>query len=244
VNPALGLAFTALGFVVGAHVFHRAAERRGLVTEGMRIVALAGIIGGTIGAKLTQWVLVNGQFLRDNPEALLNPTLGGRTILGGLVVGWMTVEVAKRRLGIRRSTGDLWAQALPAGEAVGRIGCFFNGCCQGAVCTLPWAVYADGAWRHPVQLYFAISAAVIFLIVTRVRDRMPREGDLFRLYLALFGVSRFALEFFRERSAGIGGLSLAQWVSLELVLVGSYALLRAARDRGAARRTSPTAAVG
>jgi phosphatidylglycerol:prolipoprotein diacylglycerol transferase len=210
----------------------------------MRVVAITGVIGGTLGAKLTQWVLVNGQFLRDNPEALLNPTLGGRTILGGLLAGWMTVEIAKRRMGIRRSTGDLWAQALPAGEAIGRIGCFFNGCCQGAVCSLPWAVYADGAWRHPVQLYSAAVAAVIFVIVMRARDHMLREGDLFRLYLLLFGASRFALEFVRERTTGIGGLSLAQWVSLELALFGAYGLLRAARSRTGARSIAAKPAAG
>lgn len=242
-NPVLGTAFTALGFVVGAVVFYRAAQRRGLATEGMRYVAVAGVLGGALGAKLTQWALVHGQFLRDNLEALLNPTLGGRTILGGLLAGWLTVEIAKRRMGIRRSTGDLWAQALPAGEAVGRIGCFFNGCCQGATCTLPWAVYADGAWRHPSQLYSAVVAVLIFAVVMRARDRLPREGDLFRLYLVLFGVGRFALEFFRERSPGIGGLSLAQWVSLELLLLGAYGLVRAARGSRSARPAA-TPAVG
>jgi phosphatidylglycerol:prolipoprotein diacylglycerol transferase len=241
VNPVLGVAFTALGFVAGACIFHMAARHRGLATEGMRVVAIAGVIGGTLGAKLTQWVLVNGQFLRDNPEALLNPTLGGRTILGGLLAGWATIEIVKRRMGIRRSTGDLWAQALPAGEAIGRIGCFFNGCCQGVVCSLPWAVYADGAWRHPAQLYSAAAAAVIFAVVMRARDHMTREGDLFRLYLVLFGVSRFALEFARERTIGLGGLSLAQWVSLELALFGAYGLMRAARSLRAARRAQAAA---
>ena len=57
-----------------------------------------------------------------------------------------------------------------------------------------------------------------------MRDRLPREGDLFRLYLVLFGAGRFVLEFARERTLSFGGLSLAQWICLELIVVMAPAL--------------------
>jgi phosphatidylglycerol---prolipoprotein diacylglyceryl transferase len=207
--------FTALGYLAGALVFYLAARRQRRVTEGMAWVALAGLCGGVLGAKVTEWALTQGPGFVAHPATFLDPRLGGRALIGGILFGWAAVEVAKRRLGIRRSTGDLFALALPAGEAVGRIGCFFNGCCYGVATSLPWAVHQHGAWRHPTQLYASVIAVGLFAALLAARDRLPREGDLFRLYLALYGASRFLLEFLRERTPVFGGLSLAQWICLE-----------------------------
>src|SRR5207247_6012464 len=143
-------------------------------------VSSAGVRGGVLGAKVTEWGLGHWQTLASHPATMLDPRLGGRTIIGGVLAGWLAVEIAKWRLGIRRSTGDLFALALPAGEAVGRIGCFFNGCCYGVPSHVPWAVFQHGAWRHPTQFYAALLAAALFGLLVMLRNRMPREGDLFR----------------------------------------------------------------
>jgi phosphatidylglycerol---prolipoprotein diacylglyceryl transferase len=231
----LGSAITAAGYLVGVLVFYLAARQRRLATEGIRHVALAGLCGGVVGAKLTEWGLAHWQTLTSHPAAMLDPRLGGRTIIGGVLAGWLAVEIAKWRLGIQRSTGDLFALALPAGEVVGRIGCFFNGCCYGVPSHVPWAVYQHGAWRHPAQLYSALAATAIFGTLLALRDRMPREGDLFKLYLVLYGISRFGLEFLRERNLAFGGLSLAQWVCVEIAVVASVALAVSRRHTAAAR---------
>lgn len=235
----LGTVFTVLGYAAGALFFYLAARKRGIATEGIGYVALAGFCGGVLGARATEWAVVHGSLLAAHPGAFLNPAAGGRTILGGILAGWVSVAVAKRRLGIQRSTGDLFALALPAGEAVGRIGCFFNSDCYGIISHVPWAVYQVGAWRHPAQLYASVIAASIFLLLYRLRDRMPREGDLFRLYLVLFGCGRFVLEFFRERTIGVGGLSLAQWTSVGLIGVGAIAMIAFSR-RGTFRLPEKT----
>lgn len=224
-----GLLFTAAGYLVGAVVFYLAVRRQGRATEAMAWVALAGFAGGVLGAKLTEWLLGSGA---GRVAGLLDPRLGGRALVGGLIAGWIAVEVAKWRLGIRRPTGDAFALALPAGEAVGRVGCFFNGCCHGIASDVPWAVFQHGAPRHPAQLYAAAVALATFGALLALRDRMPREGDLFRLYLVLFGTSRFGLEFLRERSVAFGGLSMAQWVCLELAVAGVLALHLTQRARG------------
>lgn len=233
-----GLFFTALGYAGGAVVFYLEARRRGLATAGVRYVAVAGLAGGIVGAKLTQWLLASWLVFTQHPEAILDPANGGRTIIGGIVGGWIAVELAKRRIGLCRSTGDLFALALPAGEAVGRIGCFFNSCSVGIVSAVPWAVFQQGAWRHPVQLYTSFIAAGLFLLLLRLRGALPREGDLFRLYLVLFGLSRFGLEFFRERTIFYGGLSMAQWACLEMMVVGCL-LLAGSMRRARALRESP-----
>lgn len=213
--------FTALGFLTGAAVFAWQMKTLHVFTHGMGFIAAAAIIGGVLGAKITEWILVSG----GSPEQFLNPSSGGRTIIGGIICGWLSVEIVKWRLGIRRSTGDLFALALPAGEAVGRIGCLLNGCCYGTISNVPWAIYQHGAWRHPSQIYSSLAALVLFTILFFLRHRVTREGDLFRFYLLFYGIARFIIEYYRERNIAFGGLSTAQWICIELVVVSSIMLL-------------------
>jgi phosphatidylglycerol---prolipoprotein diacylglyceryl transferase len=217
-----GSAFTALGYVTGAVVLWLAARAQRWDSRHTLWLLLAGLIGGTLGGKLTQWLVLGWPF--SGAAQLSQPQLGGRTIIGGIICGWLAVELAKWRLGVRRSTGDLFALALPAGEAVGRIGCLLNGCCYGVPCTMPWAIYQHGAWRHPAQVYSGLAALAILVLLLALRKRLWREGDLFRLYLLLYGLSRFGIEFLRFRDQLYAGLSLAQWFCLELALMGAVAL--------------------
>jgi phosphatidylglycerol---prolipoprotein diacylglyceryl transferase len=83
--------------------------------------------------------------------------MGGKTIVGALIFGLISVELMKRYIGVRESTGDLYAIPLALGIAIGRIGCFLTGLSDntyGTPTTLPWAVnFGDGIPRHPTQLY-------------------------------------------------------------------------------------------
>lgn len=220
---SLGEFFTVLGYAVGGLVFWLAARCQKLATQGMGKLAMIAVIGGAVGAKITQ-LLAQGWPVTIPFMAVAQPQQGGRAILGGVIAGWICVEIAKRRMGIRRSTGDLFALALPAGEAIGRIGCFYNGCCYGAVCDVPWAVEQHGALRHPVQLYSAAAAAIAFAVVLCARGKLTRDGDLFKLYLLLFGAFRLGLEFLRQRDVIFLGLSPMQWFSIELVAYSVVAL--------------------
>ena len=222
---SLGETITALAYLVGAAVFFWAARRRKLATEGIGILAVSGFVAGVAGAKITQ-LLALGWPVRVPWITVLEPQVGGRALLGGLVFGWIGVEVAKRKMGIRRSTGDLFALALPAGEAIGRIGCHFNECCYGEKTNLPWAIWQHGAWRHPAQLYSSAVAALTFVFLIWLAPKLHREGQLFKVYLLIFGVTRFGLEFVRWRESVIFGLSPMQWFCIDLVALGSFGLLR------------------
>lgn len=210
----LAQALTLLGFATGGLVFFLEARRRNLATEGIGKLTLVALIAGLVGAKLTELVFGDGALFRE-PWALLDPRTGGRTIVGGILAGWLAVEIAKRKMGIKRTTGDMFALALPAGEAVGRLGCYVGGCCYGAESSVAWAVFQHGAFRHPTQLYLSAAALGTFLLLFRLRDRLA-EGMLFPLYLCLFGAYRLVIEFFRVRDVAFAGLSVTQWVSIEI----------------------------
>lgn len=183
-------------YAVAAAVFWQIARRRGMATDGIARVMAAGLIGGLAGANLLQ---------------LLATGLPGKTIEGGIVGGWLSVIWMKRRLGITRPTGDLFALAIPAGEAIGRIACFIGGCCYGKAAPVAWAVHDHGALRHPAQLYLSIAAAASFAILLAIeRRRTLPENGLFYLGGMLFCADRFVVEFFRANAAIAGTLTLAQ----------------------------------
>ncbi|MBL1150139.1 MAG: hypothetical protein HND42_08025 [Armatimonadetes bacterium] len=213
----LATLFTLLGYFVAVGVLIWAAKKKRMATEGVAWVAMIGTAGGLIVARLVQF-LIEGWPNRISFVSFFDPTLGGRALLGGIVGGWIAVEIAKRRFGLKRSTGDLFALALPAGEAVGRIGCHFGGCCYGTEFAGAWAVYQHGALRHPAQLYSAGYAALLFVWLLWMRKRVATEGALFRHYLLGFGAGRFVLEFFRWREHLWVGLSPMQWLCIELII--------------------------
>lgn len=214
---------TSLGFLIGGGVFYWQAKERNYATEGVWILVLVGLVFGALGAKVAQ--LAFTQIPADTPIlALFDPRSGGRTVIAGVLIGWGAVEVAKWRLGIKRSTGDAFALALSSGEAIGRIGCFLNPCCIGKACDLPIAVLQAGEFRHPTQLYQSAILAVTFLVLLPLRNRLP-QGGLFQLYLLLWAGGRFGVEFFREHDHLYGGLSIAQWFCIQTAILAGVVLV-------------------
>ena len=213
-NSALGYGFNVLAFVVGACVYFAEARRRRMHLPRMTEVALFGAVLGVVAAAFGQWI-----YNSLSSHAL--DASGGRTIVGGVLGGWLGVEIAKRRIGIREATGPLWALALPAGESVGRLGCWFHGCCYGRVCTLPWAVEQHGAMRHPTQFYLSLAAFASLGILWWLKDRV----DVFALSLLLWSLSRIVIEPLRESSVQ------TPWVVLSICfLVAVYAIVRLVRS--------------
>jgi phosphatidylglycerol:prolipoprotein diacylglycerol transferase len=209
-----GLAY-GLGYGCALAAFVWLARRRGLATEGIAWLVAAGLIGGLAGANLVQW-LVGG--------------VPGKSILGGIACGWLAVLLAKRALGLRRPTGDLFALALAGGEAVGRFGCFIGGCCYGKLATVPWAVYDHGAWRHPTQLYLALAAGLTFAVLVWLERKaaLPENG-LFAVQGLLLCGFRFSIEFYRDVPATVFGLTTAQLACLAGLVVFATVFARLPR---------------
>ena len=177
-------------------VFRWMARRRGLDTSGVRTLMLAGLFGGLLGANLIQVMAAGAP---------------GKTIEGGIAGGFLAVIWMKRRLGIVRPVGDLFAPAIALGEAIGRIGCFVGGCCYGKAASAAWAVHDHDALRHPTQLYSSGAAALTFaLLVFLERKRVLPENGLLYVQIALFCAFRFGIEFAREGDVAAAGLTLAQ----------------------------------
>jgi phosphatidylglycerol:prolipoprotein diacylglycerol transferase len=233
-SPRLAYAaFMFLGLVVFLAARHFVPKPPGVAALPWRkrlLLGVAAFVGGSIGSKLpflprdpTQWL---------DAAAWLND---GKTILAGLIGAYLAVELTKRALGVFVKTGDTFALPLALALAVGRWGCFCNGCCYGVETSLPWGVsflMPDGHYRqcHPTQIYeslFHFTMALVLLDLT-VRHRL-RDQRL-KVYLIAYGAFRFATEFIRPEPAWWVGLTFYQWLALALMLGLSLQWLQEARD--------------
>jgi prolipoprotein diacylglyceryltransferase len=135
-----------------------------------------------------------------------------------LLGAYLAVELTKLLLGICQKTGDAFALPLALALAVGRWGCFCNGCCAGIPTDLPWGVdFGDGLYRHPTQVYESLfhgcMAGLLLWLTLAERLRYQR----LKLYLICYGIFRFGMEFLRPEPANLAGLTFYQWVCVVLI---------------------------
>jgi phosphatidylglycerol:prolipoprotein diacylglycerol transferase len=218
----------ALGAVSALAIRRWEASRLGYTADpGYRFVGAGCLVGAVVGAKLgmLMYLPLNDMSLLWSEATSLR--FDGKTVVGALAGGYAAGELTKKLAGVRFSTGDALAVALPAGQAIGRLGCFFAGCCYGTPCDLPWAVHGHGALRHPVPLYEAVLDLALAVTLFAIRKTPRPPGRLFRYYLIGYGVIRFGLETLRgEPQRSLGPLSATQWVCLVAIGVLAISLQR------------------
>jgi prolipoprotein diacylglyceryltransferase len=197
-------------------------------------------MGALVFSKLLAWAESWPQYWlhRGDPAVWL----GGKTIVGGLIGGWVGVEITKKILGIRLRTGDAYIIPLCLGIAIGRIGCFLTGLADhthGIATSLPWAVdFGDGIPRHPTQLYEFVYLLILACVFATkgVGWRHNTAGDGFRWFMLAYMLFRFAIEFIKPTWKGYAGLSAIQWAGLITAGIAAVQLAR--------RRPAPAVAEG
>jgi len=177
------------------------------------LLAWATLVGGALGAKIG-FTLATGASWLSAPTWLAD----GKTVTTGLMGAYLAVEAVKLAAGIRVKTGDSYALPLALALAVGRWGCFFNGCCFGTPTDLPWGVvFHDGIARHPTQLYESLfHLGMAGLLLALVRYEALRYQRL-KLYLIAYGLFRFTTEAIRPEPRAWLGLTFYQVVCLLLM---------------------------
>lgn len=243
----------AVAVVVAFHLGLREAQRYGLDVDKVFRAGVVMAIAGLAGSRLYMVLADPDPYLRRPLDALF--IWKGGTASTGMYLGVMLAALAGARwqqLPLSRLL-DCAAPSAAAGLVFGRIGCFLNGCCFGAVADVPWAIrfpagsgpqlaqmsaglVAPGAPSepvHPVQLYEALYGAVLLLLLVHLRKKPRRDGELAALFLLLYGAGRVLTELVRgDPRQFIGALSVAQafWA---VMIVLAVAFLVRARLRGA-----------
>src|ERR1051326_8533026 len=160
------------------------------------------IISALVGAKLLLLV-TDFQTFKNNPAELFNLLREGGVFYGGLIVAVAVALFYIRKVGLPLwTTCDVCAPGIALGHVIGRFGCFFAGCCYGKPTSIPWAVrFKDAASLapldislHPVQIYEALGSLVIAGVLWLRLMKKPARGQVFWLYVLLYGILRFVME--------------------------------------------------
>jgi phosphatidylglycerol:prolipoprotein diacylglycerol transferase len=204
----------AIGILVGLYVLKKEAAARNL-PAGVLDAAVAGVLGGLLGAKL---LYVAGHASEPLRETLF--ARGGMSWFGGLAggVGSGLVFVARRRWPLLAVLAAA-TPALAAGHAIGRIGCLLVGDDYGRPTDLPWGIaFPEGLPPttqrvHPTQVYEALPLALLAFLLVRWRRRGMPDAAILGRYLVFAGVLRFLIEFVRVNPRVALGLTVAQWAA-------------------------------
>ncbi len=211
----------ALAVGVCCWLIQRDSRRWGIEPDQIGDFAFWVILSGILGARIF-YIFLNLDYFWEDPKEMIMIQNGGLAWQGGFLGGILAglTYVHKKKLPLLK-TIDLAAPYIALGEAIGRIGCFLNGCCYGR--EVSWGIYfpVHHARLHPTQLYAAFSLAIVFFILKRFQNVSRIPGQVFALYLMLAGTQRFVNEFFRgDHDVAYAGLSVFQWVSLVIISGG------------------------
>jgi phosphatidylglycerol:prolipoprotein diacylglycerol transferase len=199
-----------------------------------------GVMGVVLGGRLGQVLFYEPGYYFSNPAEILAVWKGGMSFHGGLI--GVLLALAWHGHKSRRSfleVGDFVGPLVPLGLMFGRIGNFINGELWGRLAdpSLPWSMvfpHVDNLPRHPSQLYQAGLEGLLFFLILWWYSARPRPvGAVSGAFLVGYGVFRSLGEFFRTPDQGIFGqsyiVSMGQWLSLPMILIGVWLLWQAHR---------------
>jgi phosphatidylglycerol:prolipoprotein diacylglycerol transferase len=220
-------------------------RRMGFDADTILALGTEVFLWGLVGARLFYVLEYHEQFfgagtsLGESLARIVNIAGGGLVVFGSLP----TAALAAWRFATRRKLplariADCVVPGMLLGLAIGRVGCFLNGCCFGGPCELPWAVrFPEGTAPaaaypaaaggslplHPAQLYAALDAAILAAVAVAYTPLARRDGEVFALVLTLHPISRILLEIVRvDESPALGTpLSISQLVSLVLLALAA-----------------------
>jgi prolipoprotein diacylglyceryltransferase len=191
--------FVILGIIAGLIYYFIDLKRHKQVSEGAVKIVFAALVCGVIGSKIP--------LIFERRE--LVEILYGKSIVGGLVGGMFGVIIIKKIAGIKLKLGNVIAPSVSLGMAIGRFGCFFNGCCYGKVAS--WGFdFGDGLLRLPTQLFESAFHAVAFVLLIRFKNKVKTAGILFKIYLLAYFIFRFIMEFIRENPVIFARMTIYQ----------------------------------
>jgi phosphatidylglycerol:prolipoprotein diacylglycerol transferase len=247
--PGLGVSVYGFGFMVVV-AFYVAmilaawrSRREKLDPVVIYDLAVWFLVGGMVGARLFYVVEYWGETVTTVGE-IFRVWEGGIVFYGSVIGATIAFFLYRifRPFPVL-ATLDALAPSVALGIALGRVGCFLNGCCYGDVCPIPWLgvrfpretppwvaeraqglIPRDAATTlplHPAQLYSALDGLILFALLTAFYPLRRRDGEVMALLMVTYPVTRFLIELLRDDEAAlVSGLTIAQAISLLLLAFG------------------------
>ena len=220
--------FEAVGMFLGMRYYfylkRRSKEKLSFNTSA------AVLIGATAGALVGSKLVGN----LENPYTLFEDFSFGKfwsnnTIVGGLAFGLIGVELAKKMVGHKESTGDMIVFPLMLAMIIGRVGCFLTGIYEetyGIPTDSVFGMYlGDEYLRHPVALYEIGFLVMLWAVLKYVQklERYP-SGFIFQIFMLGYFTFRFLLDFIKPRIEIAGPLGTIQFVCICVIIYYIYTL--------------------
>jgi phosphatidylglycerol:prolipoprotein diacylglycerol transferase len=242
--PTYGI-LVATAFLLAIGLTMRLARKAGLDVDKVTNLAIYCALAGMLGAKLMMFLFDWEIYLSDPSQIFSFSTIQAAGVYqGGLILALVVAFWYMHRVNLPAlRTCDVFAPGIALGHAIGRIGCFAAGCCWGQQCLRgPSVTFTNpdaheltgvplGIPLHPTQIYESVSEFLILGVLYWRFHQPHRDGSIIGLYMVLYSIARFAVEFIRHHDQALpfgGPLSLTQWISIGTFLLGIWLWLKPA----------------
>ncbi len=222
----------AIGIIVSVVMATHRAKKKSMSDDVVMNIAIIGVAAGFVGAKLLYVIVEFNNFLK-NPLAVLGSE--GFVVYGGIIAGVTAVIVyCKIKKIIFLEYFDLTAPSIAIAQGFGRIGCFLAGCCYGKQTeSFIGVVFPEGSFApagvklYPTQLISSAGDFLITIILLLYTKKAKHTGNVGAMYLMLYGVGRFLVEFLRSDERGaVGYLSTSQFISIGIMIVAIFMFIK------------------
>ncbi len=208
--------FETLAFFVGIRVYYY--QKKGMVDSISDTNRLWIMLGAMVGALIGSRVIA----LLEMPSEITNQTLltfyQNKTVAGGFLGGLFGVELFKKCIGVKIASGDVYVLPIITALFIGRIGCFSMGIAEPAYGIethfFTGMDLGDGKLRHPVALYEMVFMVALFILFRKIKNVDLINGDRFKLFMVLYFLYRFCVEFIKPYEPLFLNMSSIQWSSI------------------------------
>ena len=240
----------AIAYIVGIYVAVYYGKKRGLDKDTVIDLSLWIVLGAVVGARLW-FVLEDWQYFQGNFVEIFRVWNGGLVFYGGFIGAVIALFIYLKKYKLDSvSIMDMLSPSLAIGIAIGRIGCFLNGCCYGKISftrgisfpakdfpppyidQLQKGLIKPGAAHSlpviPTQLYSSLDGLIIFLILIFLASKVKIKGILVSSLFVLYGIHRFVIDFFRSYSGNalvLRIMTLSQFISICIIIIGLTGLI-------------------
>jgi phosphatidylglycerol:prolipoprotein diacylglycerol transferase len=248
--PAYGV-MAVTGYLVGMYFISKEAIRNKIQPIMIQSLSMWIIVGMLIGARIW-YVWENWNQFAPSPLSIFKLWEGGMVFYGGFIGGFtggiLFIKIAKLPLA---KVMDIMAPGIAIAVGIGRIGCFLNGCCYGRITNsrigicFPSRWTPPAYWDHlqrglippgashslpviPTQLISTLNLLIIFGILWKIRKKKIFNGFLFTLFIGLYGLHRFIIDFFRQYSGNaliLKYLTLSQVLSIFMMIISIVVII-------------------
>ena len=208
--------FETLTFFIGIRLYYYLKKsNNNLISDINRLwILLGAMIGALIGSRVIAMLEVPSEI----PHQTWLIFYQNKTVAGGFLGGLFGVELIKKCIGVKIASGDIYVIPIIVALFIGRIGCFSMGIAEptyGNETTFFMGIdLGDGLYRHPVALYEMIYMVMLFLFFIKIKNVNLINGDRFKLFMVLYFLYRFLIEFIKPYHPLFLNMSSIQWSAL------------------------------